>query len=60
MLWPVVNGDLSKFARAREQMGQSYEVVATSRPLGLAHLYRHRLARGGGNGTDRQPQPLED
>lgn len=41
-LWPVVDGDLEPFAGLLRKMGQEYELVATSAPLGLGRLYRRR------------------
>jgi hypothetical protein len=61
VLWPVINNNLKPFRNVLTQMAQEYEPIAKSRPLGLAHLFRHRLAKvAGGNDTDRRPEPRED
>jgi hypothetical protein len=61
VLWPVINDNLKPLTDIIEQMAQDYKPIAKSRPLGLAHLYRHRLAKtDGGDETDRLPEPGDD
>jgi hypothetical protein len=56
VLWPVIDDNLKPFGQTIKQMAKDYELIAESRPLGLAHLYRHRLAKaGGGDANDRRP-----